>query len=279
MANRDRLTGLDAAFLDLEARGAHMHVAGILVFDGEPPAYEDLLRTIESRLDLVPRYRQKLAEVPFGQGRPEWVDDPHFNLRYHVRHSAAPRPGRRRRARADRRAPVRAAPRPRQAAVGAEPRRGPRGGGRRAALRDHLEDASRARRRRLRRRHHLRPLRRRAGARVRAARRGRRRAGGAAVGGPPRADVVAAARPRAGRARDGPRRGPARAPRRRPRAVARGAARRRGGRRHRGDGARGLQPGAGVAAQRADRPAPALHVGRRRPSTSSRRSRTRSAAR
>jgi diacylglycerol O-acyltransferase len=93
MANRDRLTGLDAAFLDLEAHGAHMHVAAILVFDGEPPAYDDLLRTISGRLHLVPRYRQKLAHVPFGQGRPEWVDDPHFNLRYHVRHSALPAPG------------------------------------------------------------------------------------------------------------------------------------------------------------------------------------------
>jgi diacylglycerol O-acyltransferase / wax synthase len=93
MANPDRLTGLDAAFLDLEAEGAHMHVAGILIFDGEPPGYDDLLRTIESRLHLVPRYRQKLAYVPFGQGRPEWVDDPHFNLRYHVRHSALPAPG------------------------------------------------------------------------------------------------------------------------------------------------------------------------------------------
>src|SRR3954470_24402323 len=93
MANRDRLTGLDAAFLDLEAHGAHMHVAAILVFDGEPPAYDDLLRTISGRLHLVPRYRQKLAYVPFGQGRPEWVDDPHFNLRYHVRHSALPAPG------------------------------------------------------------------------------------------------------------------------------------------------------------------------------------------
>jgi WS/DGAT/MGAT family acyltransferase len=93
MANPDRLTGLDAAFLDLEADGAHMHVAAILIFDGEPPPYEDLLRTIESRLHLVPRYRQKLARVPLGQGRPEWVDDPHFNLRYHVRHSALPAPG------------------------------------------------------------------------------------------------------------------------------------------------------------------------------------------
>jgi WS/DGAT/MGAT family acyltransferase len=93
MANRDRLTGLDAAFLDLEAGGAHMHVAGILVFDGDAPAYDDLLHAIETRLHLVPRYRRKLAYVPFGQGRPEWVDDPHFNLRYHVRHSALPAPG------------------------------------------------------------------------------------------------------------------------------------------------------------------------------------------
>jgi WS/DGAT/MGAT family acyltransferase len=93
MANRDRLTGLDAAFLDLESGGAHMHVAAILIFDGEAPAYDDLLRTIERRLHLVPRYRQKLARVPLGQGRPEWIDDPHFNLRYHVRHSALPAPG------------------------------------------------------------------------------------------------------------------------------------------------------------------------------------------
>jgi WS/DGAT/MGAT family acyltransferase len=93
MANRDRLTGLDAAFLDLESGGAHMHVAAILVFAGAPPAYDDLLGAIERRLHRVPRYRQKLAFVPYGQGRPEWVDDPHFNLRYHVRHSALPAPG------------------------------------------------------------------------------------------------------------------------------------------------------------------------------------------
>src|SRR3954464_11635633 len=93
MANRDRLTGLDAAFLDLESGGAHMHVAGILVFAGEPPAYDDLLGAIERRLHRVPRYRQKLAFVPYGRGRPEWVDAPHFTLRYHVRHSALPAPG------------------------------------------------------------------------------------------------------------------------------------------------------------------------------------------
>jgi diacylglycerol O-acyltransferase len=93
MANRDRLSGLDAAFLDLEAGGAHMHVAAIFVFAGEPPVYDDLVRAIDERLHVVPRYRQKLAHVPFGQGRPQWVDDPHFNARYHVRHSALPAPG------------------------------------------------------------------------------------------------------------------------------------------------------------------------------------------
>src|SRR3954447_23416209 len=93
MANRDRLTGLDAAFLDVEAGGAHMHLAAIFVFAGEPPGYDELLHAIEERLHVVPRYRQKLAHVPLGQARPEWVDDPHFNVRYHVRHSALPAPG------------------------------------------------------------------------------------------------------------------------------------------------------------------------------------------
>jgi diacylglycerol O-acyltransferase / wax synthase len=89
----DRLTALDATFLHLERSGAHMHVAGILVFDGEVPAYDDLVEAIEARMHLVPRYRQKLAHVPLGQGRPVWVDDPHFNARYHLRHSALPEPG------------------------------------------------------------------------------------------------------------------------------------------------------------------------------------------
>ena len=93
MAHRDRLTALDAGFLHLERSGAHMHVAGVLVFDGDPPAYDDLAEAIEARVHLVPRYRQKLADVPLGQGRPVWVDDPHFNVRYHLRHSALPPPG------------------------------------------------------------------------------------------------------------------------------------------------------------------------------------------
>ncbi|MGZ4268361.1 MAG: WS/DGAT/MGAT family O-acyltransferase [Solirubrobacteraceae bacterium] len=93
MANRDRLTALDATFLHLETGGAHMHVASVLVFEGSPPDYDEFVAFIEDRLHLVPRYRQKLAAVPLGQGRPVWVDDPHFNARYHVRHSALPAPG------------------------------------------------------------------------------------------------------------------------------------------------------------------------------------------
>jgi WS/DGAT/MGAT family acyltransferase len=85
VANRDRLTGLDSSFLHLEQDSAHMHVAGCCVFEGQAPAYEQLLDEILSRLHLVPRYRQRLAFVPFGQGRPVWVDDPHFNLTFHVR--------------------------------------------------------------------------------------------------------------------------------------------------------------------------------------------------
>src|SRR5437660_11100622 len=93
VANRDRLTGLDSSFLHLERDSAHMHVAGCMVFEGTAPDYEELLAQVESRLHLVPRYRQRLAFVPLGQGRPVWVDDPHFKLTFHVRHTALPRPG------------------------------------------------------------------------------------------------------------------------------------------------------------------------------------------
>jgi WS/DGAT/MGAT family acyltransferase len=90
MANPDRLSGLDASFLSLERNGAHMHVGSVLVFDGDAPAYEDFVAKLEQRLHLVPRYRQKLAWPPLVQSRPVWIDDPHFNARYHVRHTALP---------------------------------------------------------------------------------------------------------------------------------------------------------------------------------------------
>ena len=70
-----------------------MHVASTLVFEGPAPEYVEFRDHIASRLHLVPRFRQKLRFIPYGQGRPVWVDDPQFNLDYHVRHSALPEPG------------------------------------------------------------------------------------------------------------------------------------------------------------------------------------------
>jgi WS/DGAT/MGAT family acyltransferase len=79
--------------LHLERDAAHMHVAGCMVFEGQAPDYDELVAQIVSRLHLVPRYRQRLAFVPMNQGRPVWVDDPHFNPNFHVRHTALPSPG------------------------------------------------------------------------------------------------------------------------------------------------------------------------------------------
>jgi diacylglycerol O-acyltransferase len=94
MANPDRLTGLDTAFLHLEDHStAHMHVASVMIFEGRAPTPRELVEHVQGRLHLVPRYRQRLAYVPLDQGRPVWTDDPHFNPHYHIRHTALPRPG------------------------------------------------------------------------------------------------------------------------------------------------------------------------------------------
>ena len=87
-----RLTGLDASFLALETGGAHMHVGSVLVFEGPAPDYDAFVERIERGLHFVPRYRQRLAFPPLGVARPVWVDDPHFNAGYHVRHTALPAP-------------------------------------------------------------------------------------------------------------------------------------------------------------------------------------------
>ncbi len=89
----DRLSTLDAEFLYLEDGIAHMHIAGISIFEGPAPTAADLTRLIGSKLHLMPRYRQRVRFVPLELGRPVWVDDPHFNLDYHVRHTALPPPG------------------------------------------------------------------------------------------------------------------------------------------------------------------------------------------
>ena len=89
----DRLSAVDASFLAQESESAHMHVGAVTLFEGPPPAYEDFVDQIRGRLHHVPRYRQKLAIPPMETGRPLWVDDTSFNLEYHVRHTALPKPG------------------------------------------------------------------------------------------------------------------------------------------------------------------------------------------
>jgi len=91
----DRLGPLDALFVDAEDRDPHtsMAIASIAVFEGPPPTHEEFLAFLTGRLPLVPRYRQKLHTVPLRLGRPVWVEDPHFDLGYHVRRTALPAPG------------------------------------------------------------------------------------------------------------------------------------------------------------------------------------------
>lgn len=89
----DRLSATDTSFLVQERDGAHMHIGSVAIFEGPPPRYQDLLEHVASRLVLVPRFRQRLVFPPAGLGRPLWADDPSFNLEYHLRHVALPRPG------------------------------------------------------------------------------------------------------------------------------------------------------------------------------------------
>jgi diacylglycerol O-acyltransferase / wax synthase len=91
--HKDRLSAIDASFLHQEKEASHMHVGALVVFEGPVPPRADFRAHLESRLRLVPRYRQKLAFPRFEMGRPFWVDDPSFNLDYHVRHTALPKPG------------------------------------------------------------------------------------------------------------------------------------------------------------------------------------------
>jgi diacylglycerol O-acyltransferase / wax synthase len=90
---KDRLTPLDASFLHLEDQNQPMHVGCVMIFEGDPPAYRDFADHVSARLPLVPRYRQRLANVPLGQGRPRWVDDEGFDIAFHVRQTALPSPG------------------------------------------------------------------------------------------------------------------------------------------------------------------------------------------
>ncbi len=87
------LSPQDASFLHLENAVSHMHIGSVAILEGPPPEYEALSRMVLSHLPRVPRYRQKVHFVPLALGRPVWVDDPHFNMLYHVRRTALAAPG------------------------------------------------------------------------------------------------------------------------------------------------------------------------------------------
>ena len=96
----DRLTALDASFLHMERLEYPMHVGAVSIFEGGPFVDEngvfrihEARELVESRLHLLPRFRRRLMQVPYDQGRPIWVDDDRFDLSYHVRLTALPRPG------------------------------------------------------------------------------------------------------------------------------------------------------------------------------------------
>ena len=92
----DRLSPLDASFLFAEHRTAAMHVGAVMTFappERGPLDLDALVELIGRRLPLVPRYRQKVRDVPGHLGLPVWVDDPGFDLAFHVRRSALPAPG------------------------------------------------------------------------------------------------------------------------------------------------------------------------------------------
>lgn len=91
----DRLSPLDVSFLYLESETTPMHVGGVVVLDPPPEGfdYDRLVRIIGERIALVPRFRQKVRWVPAHLGNPVWVDDPEFDVTYHVRRSALPKPG------------------------------------------------------------------------------------------------------------------------------------------------------------------------------------------
>jgi len=87
------MSTLDAEFLHLEDGIGHMHIGAVCVFADPSPSFDDIARMIAAKLHLIPRYRQRVRSVPLELGRPVWVDDPHFALEYHLRHTALPAPG------------------------------------------------------------------------------------------------------------------------------------------------------------------------------------------
>ena len=86
----ERMNSLDAVFVAAEDSVNHMHIGSVGIFEGPPPPYADVRALIASKLQLVPRYRQRVREAPISIGRPLWIDDVHFDLDYHLRATALP---------------------------------------------------------------------------------------------------------------------------------------------------------------------------------------------
>ena len=94
----EQLSGQDAMFLHAELDGLPQHIGGVSIYDqstapGGKVRFKEILAMLESRVHLSPIFRRKLAFVPYGLGRPYWVEDPDFDMEYHVRHIALPKPG------------------------------------------------------------------------------------------------------------------------------------------------------------------------------------------
>ena len=89
----ERLTTMDTSFLYLDEPGAPLLVTGVLILEKPPGGLESLAALVSARLPLVPRYRQRVVEVPGHLANPVWADDPEFELEYHLRRSALPKPG------------------------------------------------------------------------------------------------------------------------------------------------------------------------------------------
>jgi len=100
MSKYDRLSALDASFLHMERLEYPMHVGAVSILEGGNLVDErgrfridDVRNLVLSRMPLMPRFRRRLMPVPYDQGRPIWIDDDRFDITYHVRHTALPRPG------------------------------------------------------------------------------------------------------------------------------------------------------------------------------------------
>ncbi len=87
------LSSQDQSFLEIENDVNHMHIGSVGIFEGPAPSADELIEGVEAKLHLVPRYRQKVAYPPLRLGPAVWIDDPHFNLCYHVRRTALASPG------------------------------------------------------------------------------------------------------------------------------------------------------------------------------------------